>query len=228
MGRGIVDSKGHILIIDDDMAIRKLLKESLIAYGYQVTVASNGEQAISLFFSNHSIQLIILDVLMPGMSGYEVLKLIRQKSNVPIIMLSARDDEINQLEGFHQGADDYISKPVSIVLLVARIQAILKRNHEIGEIYHFGKITIEDTKKQVTINGHKVSLTPKEYALLLLFVKNPNIVLSRDTILNRVWDYDYEGDLRTVDTHIKQLRAKLTKECDYIKTVRGSGYLFSE
>lgn len=214
-----------ILIADDEYRIRKLLSDFLIREGYKIVEAEDGEQAIDLIFeSKVKIDLILLDVMMPKYDGWFVLERIREFSTVPVVMLTARSDEIDQLKGFKLGADDYVTKPFSPSVLVARINKILKKDKVDKEEYLFGKIKMSLSSREVFVNQLKVDLTPKEFELLKFFIDNKGIALSRDKILNAVWNYDYFGDLRTVDTHIKQLRSKLGDFGYYISTVRSIGY----
>lgn len=222
------ESKKCILIVDDDMRMRKAVGDFLIGKGYHVIEAENGVIALEKFYQNNNvIDLILLDIMMPKMNGFSVLNDLRENSLVPIIMLSARGSENDQLSGFTQGADDYITKPFSPALLTARIESLLRR---VGKYSHksisVGELNVDTVKKRVEISGEELVLTQKEYDLLLYFLINQGIPLTRGQILNSVWSYDYFGDGRTVDTHVKQLRAKLTPQCDFIKTVRGMGYKF--
>lgn len=215
----------HVLVADDEFRIRKLLTEFLQREGYKVIEAEDGEQAIDLIFeSKVKIDLVILDVMMPKYDGWFVLARIREFSTVPVVMLTARSDEYDQLKGFKLGADDYMTKPFSPSILMARIKNILKKEYNESEELTFGKIKISLTAREVFVDGIKIELTPKEFELLKFFIDNKGIALSRDKILNAVWNYDYFGDLRTVDTHIKQLRAKLGDKGSYISTVRSIGY----
>lgn len=219
--------KGRILVVDDDERIRRMLKDYLFSCGYMVTEAKDGEEAIDIFFANNNcMDLIILDVMMPGIDGLGVMKEIRNFSDIPVIFLSAKSEEYDQLLGFKRGADDYIPKPFSPKILLAHIEAILKRCNVEEKKYVVGEIEVDEIKRQVKICGDIVDFTPKEYDLLVYLIQNKDIAVSRENILNSVWNYDYFGDLRTVDTHIKQIRAKLTKLCPYIKTVHGFGYRF--
>ena len=216
-----------ILVVDDEARMRKLVKDFLTIKGYQVIEAGDGEEAVEIFFQQKDIALIILDVMMPKMDGWEVLKTIRLHSKVPIIMLTARGDERDELQGFDLGVDEYISKPFSPKILVARVEAILRRsNHVVGEVMNVGGIEINKAAHQVTIDGKPIELSYKEFELLTYFVENQGIALSREKILNNVWNYDYFGDARTIDTHVKKLRSKLGEKGDYIKTIWGMGYKF--
>ena len=215
-----------ILVVDDEARMRKLVKDFLTIKGYQVIEAGDGEEAVEIFFQK-DIALILLDVMMPKMDGWEVLKTIRLHSKVPIIMLTARGEERDELQGFDLGVDEYISKPFSPKILVARVEAILRRsNHVVGEVMNVGGIEINKAAHQVTIDGKPIELSYKEFELLTYFVENQGIALSREKILNNVWNYDYFGDARTIDTHVKKLRSKLGEKGDYIKTIWGMGYKF--
>ena len=216
-----------ILVVDDEARMRKLVKDFLTIKGYQVIEAGDGEEAVEIFFQQKDIALILLDVMMPKMDGWEVLKTIRLHSKVPIIMLTARGEEWDELQGFDLGVDEYISKPFSPKILVARVEAILRRsNHVVGEVMNVGGIEINKAAHQVTIDGKPIELSYKEFELLTYFVENQGIALSREKILNNVWNYDYFGDARTIDTHVKKLRSKLGEKGDYIKTIWGMGYKF--
>ena len=216
-----------ILVVDEEARMRKLVKDFLTIKGYQVIEAGDGEEAVEIFFQQKDIALILLDVMMPKMDGWEVLKTIRLHSKVPIIMLTARGEERDELQGFDLGVDEYISKPFSPKILVARVEAILRRsNHVVGEVMNVGGIEINKAAHQVTIDGKPIELSYKEFELLTYFVENQGIALSREKILNNVWNYDYFGDARTIDTHVKKLRSKLGEKGDYIKTIWGMGYKF--
>ena len=216
-----------ILVVDDEARMRKLVKDFLTIKGYQVIEAGDGEEAVEIFFQQKDIALILLDVMMPKMDGWEVLKTIRLHLKVPIIMLTARGEERDELQGFDLGVDEYISKPFSPKILVARVEAILRRsNHVVGEVMNVGGIEINKAAHQVTIDGKPIELSYKEFELLTYFVENQGIALSREKILNNVWNYDYFGDARTIDTHVKKLRSKLGEKGDYIKTIWGMGYKF--
>ena len=204
-----------ILVVDDEARMRKLVKDFLTIKGYQVIEAGDGEEAVEIFFQQKDIALILLDVMMPKMDGWEVLKTIRLHSKVPIIMLTARGEERDELQGFDLGVDEYISKPFSPKILVARVEAILRRsNHVVGEVMNVGGIEINKAAHQVTIDGKPIELSYKEFELLTYFVENQGIALSREKILNNVWIYDYFGDARTIDTHVKKLRSKLGEKGD--------------
>ena len=215
----------YVLIVDDEFRIRKLLAEFITREGYRVLEAEDGEEALDILFeSGKKVDLVILDVMMPKYDGWFVLERIREYMTIPVVMLTARSDEYDQLKGFKLGADDYVTKPFSPSVLVARVNKLLnKANKDQSEIV-FGYIRIDLAARKVFINEEEAFLTPKEFELLRYFIDNKGIALSRDKILNAVWNYDYYGDLRTVDTHIKQLRAKLGKYAHYISTVRSVGY----
>ena len=217
-----------ILIVDDESRMRKLIKDFLVAKGYSILEAEDGEKALQVFEENEEkIELILLDVMMPKLDGWSVLRQIRQTSKIPIIMLTARGEEQDELFGFELGVDEYISKPFSPKILVARVEAILKRTQgEIKQIKDYGGIEIDKEGRTVTVDGKTLELSLREYELLVYLVENENIALSRDKILNNVWNYDYYGDSRTIDSHIKKIRHKLGKKGKYIKTMRGVGYKF--
>jgi DNA-binding response OmpR family regulator len=215
-----------ILVVDDEALIRDVIKEYLGLENYIVDEASNGEEAVNKALEN-DYSLIIMDIMMPKMDGYQACReIMKTKNNIPFIMLSARSEEYDKLIGFELGIDDYVTKPFSPKELVARVKAVIKRTSGDGANLKFGMLEINDMAHDVLVNGEKVSLTPKEYDLLKYFVTNRNIALSREQLLANVWGYDFYGDDRTIDTHVKTLRKNL-KECgDYIKTVRGVGYKF--
>lgn len=215
-----------ILVVDDEALIRDVIKEYLGLENYIVDEASNGEEAVSKALDN-DYSLIIMDIMMPKMDGYQACREIKKtKNNIPFIMLSARSEEYDKLIGFELGIDDYVTKPFSPKELVARVKAVIKRTSGDGAYLKFGMLEINDAAHDVLVNGEKVALTPKEYDLLKYFVTNNNIALSREQLLTNVWGYDFYGDDRTIDTHVKTLRKNI-KECgDYIKTVRGVGYKF--
>ena len=217
-----------ILVVDDESRMRKLIKDFLVAKGYSIVEAEDGEKALEVFEENkNKINLIILDVMMPKLDGWSVLRQIRQDSKVPIIMLTARGEEQDELFGFELGVDEYISKPFSPKILVARVEAILKRtNQDKKEVKDYGGIQIDQEGRTVTVDGKTIELSLREYELLVYLVNNENIALSRDKILNNVWNYDYYGDSRTIDSHVKKIRHKLGKKGKYIKTIRGIGYKF--
>ena len=219
--------KIKILVVDDEARMRKLVKDFLSIKGYQVLEAGDGEEAVDLFFQQKDIALILLDVMMPKMDGWEVVKTIRKYSQVPIIMLTARGEESDELQGFNLGVDEYISKPFSPKILVARVEAILRRSNGCSEdwIVVCG-IHIDKTAHQVSVDGKPVDLSYKEFELMTYFAENQGIALSREKILNNVWNYDYFGDARTIDTHVKKLRSKLGEKGEYIKTIWGMGYKF--
>ena len=218
----------NILVVDDEQRMRKLIKDFLVAKDYEILEAEDGEKAIEVFEENKDkIDLILLDVMMPKLDGWSVLRQIRQNSKVPIIMLTARGEEQDELFGFELGVDEYISKPFSPKILVARVQAILKRTTQTEEkSIDYGGIEIDKNGRTVKVDGKNVELSLREFELLIYLVENENIALSRDKILNNVWNYDYYGDSRTIDSHIKKIRHKLGKKGKYIKTMRGIGYKF--
>ena len=217
-----------ILVVDDEARMRKLVKDFLSRENYIVKEAGDGEEAIDIFFEDNDIDLVILDVMMPKMDGWEVCKEIRQFSKVPIIMLTAKGEESDELLGFELGVDEYISKPFSPKILVARVDAILRRTNNIddNELITAGEIEINQAAHTVKVKGKTIELSFKEFELLEYFIKNKGIALSRENILNNVWNYDYFGDARTIDTHVKKLRAKLGDAGDYIHTIWGMGYKF--
>lgn len=216
-----------ILVVDDEARMRKLVRDFLTNKGFVVIEAGDGEEAVDTFFAQKDIALVLLDVMMPKMDGWEVLKTIRKYSRVPVIMLTARSEERDELQGFSLGVDEYISKPFSPKILVARVDAILRRSNVAStENMDVGGICIDKAAHQVTIDGREIELSYKEFELLSYFVENQGIALSREKILNNVWNYDYFGDARTIDTHVKKLRSKMGKKGDYIKTIWGMGYKF--
>lgn len=216
-----------ILVVDDESRMRKLVKDFLVRSNFEVIEAENGEQAVDLFFEEKEIALIILDVMMPKMDGYQVCKEIRQYSKVPIIMLTAKSDERDELLGFELGVDEYVSKPFSPKILVARVEAVLRRSKSSeDEVYEIGGIILDKAAHMVKIDGEEIELSFKEFELLTYFIVNKGVALSRERILNNVWNYDYYGDARTIDTHVKKLRNKMGSKGDYIKTIWGMGYKF--
>ena len=216
-----------ILVVDDESRMRKLVHDFLAKNNYEVIEAENGEEAVDLFFEQKNIELIILDVMMPKMDGWQVCKEIRQYSSVPIIMLTAKSDERDELLGFELGVDEYISKPFSPKILVARVEAILRRAGTVAaETTEIGGIVLDKSAHQVFVDGKPIELSVKEFELLTYFIDNKGIALSRERILNNVWNYDYFGDARTIDTHVKKLRSKMGDKGDYIKTIWGMGYKF--
>ena len=217
-----------ILVVDDEQRMRKLIKDFLKVKGFNIMEAEDGEKALEVFSQNkNKINLILLDVMMPKLDGWSVLRQIRQESKVPIIMLTARGEEQDELFGFELGVDEYISKPFSPKILVARVEAILKRtNQDEKEVKDYGGIEIDKEGRTVKVDGKPIELSLREYELLTYLVDNENIALSRDKILNNVWNYDYYGDSRTIDSHIKKIRHKLGKKGKYIQTMRGVGYKF--
>ena len=217
-----------VLIVDDEQRMRKLIKDFLKTKGYSILEAEDGEEGLAVFEQNkNKINLILLDVMMPKLDGWSVLRQIRQESKIPIIMLTARGEEQDELFGFELGVDEYISKPFSPKILVARVEAILKRsNQNQKEIKDYGGIEIDKEGRTVKVDGKLIELSLREYELLTYLVENQNIALSRDKILNNVWNYDYYGDSRTIDSHVKKITHKLGKKGKYIETIRGVGYKF--
>lgn len=220
--------KLKILVVDDESRMRKLVKDFLVKQNYEVLEAENGAEALDVFFETDGIALVILDVMMPKMDGWQVCREVRQASKVPIIMLTARSEERDELQGFELGVDEYISKPFSPKILVARVEAILRRSNVLDseEVSDAGGIVIDKAAHQVTIDGKGIELSYKEFELLTYFVENQGIALSREKILNNVWNYDYFGDARTIDTHVKKLRSKMGEKGNYIRTIWGMGYKF--
>ncbi|MCR5087290.1 MAG: response regulator transcription factor [Lachnospiraceae bacterium] len=215
-----------ILVVDDEARMRKLVCDFLQKQGYRFLEAEDGEQALDIFFATKKIDLVLLDVMMPKVDGWQVCKEIRQYSKVPIIMLTARGEERDELLGFKLGVDEYISKPFSPKILMARIDAILRRSGQGEESLSVGGIVIDKTAHIVTIDGTPIDLSVKEFELLTFFVENKGVALSREKILNNVWNYDYYGDARTIDTHVKKLRSKMGEKGEYIRTIWGMGYKF--
>ena len=217
-----------ILVVDDESRMRKLVKDFLTKSGYHVIEAEDGNRALEIYWEQKDIALILLDVMMPGTDGWQVCREIREHSKVPIIMLTARSDERDELTGFELGVDEYITKPFSPRILVARVEAILRRagQRSQNEPLSCGGITLDKNAHQVTIDGKPVELSYKEFELLTYFMENRGVALSREKILNNVWNYDYFGDARTIDTHVKKLRSKLGEKGSYIKTIWGMGYKF--
>lgn len=220
-------AENTILVVDDEQRMRKLVKDFLVRQNFKVLEAADGEEAVDVFLENKDIVLVILDVMMPKMDGWQTCREIRQYSKVPIIMLTARGEENDELRGFELGVDEYIAKPFSPKILVARVQAILRRaNAASEENLEYGGILLNRSAHEVLIDGEKVDLSFKEFELLSYFMENKDIALSRERILNHVWDYDYFGDARTIDTHVKKLRSKMGERGSYIKTIWGMGYKF--
>ena len=219
-------NKLKILVVDDESRMRKLVRDFLEKQNFAVLEAGDGSEALDIYFDNQDIALIILDVMMPKMDGWQVCREVRGYSKVPIIMLTARSDERDELQGFELGVDEYISKPFSPKILVARVEAILRRTNQVtdDETIEYGGITIDKAAHVVSIDGNPIDLSYKEFELLTYFMENKGIALSREKILNSVWNYDYFGDARTIDTHVKKLRSKLGGKGDLIKTVWGMGY----
>ena len=220
--------KVKILVVDDESRMRKLVRDFLERAGYRVIEAENGLEAMEIFYENKDIGLLVLDVMMPKMDGWQVCREVRQSSQIPIIMLTARSEERDELQGFELGVDEYISKPFSPKILVARVEAILRRSRAFDgdEAIDAGGIVIDKAAHRVQIDGADIDLSFKEFELLTYFVENQGIALSREKILNNVWNYDYFGDARTIDTHVKKLRSKLESKGHYIKTIWGMGYKF--
>ena len=220
--------KLKILVIDDESRMRKLVRDFLVKKNFEVLEAENGEEAIDIFFQEKEIALLILDIMMPKMDGWQVCREIRQHSKVPIIMLTAKGDERDELLGFELGVDEYISKPFSPKILVARVEALLRRAHMLtmDEAMEVGGIRLDKAAHKVTIDGKNIELSFKEFELLTYFIENQGLALSREKILNHVWNYDYFGDARTIDTHVKKLRSKMGEKGEYIKTIWGMGYKF--
>ena len=220
--------KIKILVVDDESRMRKLVKDFLGREGYQVLEAGDGMEAMEVFYDEKDIALIILDVMMPRMDGWQVCREVRQSSKVPIIMLTARSEERDELQGFALGVDEYISKPFSPKILVARVEAILRRTGQTGaeDVLSAGGIVIDKAAHLATVDDKPMDLSFKEFELLTYFLENQGIALSREKILNSVWNYDYFGDARTIDTHVKKLRSKMGDKGEYIKTVWGMGYKF--
>lgn len=220
--------KIKILVVDDESRMRKLVRDFLEREGFEVLEAGDGVEAMDLFYEEKEVALVILDVMMPKMDGWQTLREIRQTSQVPVIMLTARSEERDELQGFKLGVDEYISKPFSPKILVARVEAVLRRSHAVGvgEVLEAGGITVDKAAHQVKIDGKEIDLSFKEFELMAYFVDNQGIALSREKILNNVWNYDYFGDARTIDTHVKKLRSKMGEKGNYIKTIWGMGYKF--
>lgn len=217
----------RILIVDDEQGIREVIKEYCILENYQVEEAENGIEAIEKI-KEKNIDLIVLDIMMPKLDGYSALKEIKKIKNIPVILLSARKEEFDKLMGFDLGSDDYITKPFSPKELIARIKAVTKRTTEIKEEYILDTLKVDFRGHTVSIDDKEIKLTPKEFELLTYFIKNPNIALSREQLLSKIWGYDFFGDDRTIDTHIKMLRNNLKQYRDLIVTVRGIGYKFED
>ena len=217
-----------ILVVDDESRMRKLVKDFLVREGYTVLEAGDGMEAMDIFYEDKDIALIILDVMMPKMDGWQVCREVRESSKVPIIMLTARSEERDELQGFDLGVDEYISKPFSPKILVARVNAILRRTRGTtgGDVIEAGGIRMDKAAHIVEIDGQQIELSYKEFELLSYFMENEGIALSREKILNNVWNYDYFGDARTIDTHVKKLRSKLGDKGEYIRTIWGMGYKF--
>ncbi|MDY2836398.1 MAG: response regulator transcription factor [Bilifractor sp.] len=220
--------KLKVMVVDDEARMRKLVKDFLVKDNFNVIEAADGEEALGKFYEDKDIALILLDVMMPKMDGWQVCREIRKESKVPIIMLTARGDERDELLGFDLGVDEYISKPFSPKILVARVEAILRRTNQMNQndVLEAGGIEINKSAHQASVNGQLIELSFKEFELLTYFLENQGIALSREKILNNVWNYDYFGDARTIDTHVKKLRSKMGSKGNYIKTIWGMGYKF--
>lgn len=224
----MIDTKRCILIVDDEKKMLRVLKDFFTINDFYVLEAGDGEEAVNIFYENNAkIDLVLLDVMMPKLDGFQVLSEIRDASLVPVIMLTAKGEEYDQLLGFNSGADDYIQKPFSPSLLLARVEAVLKRigKDKFSEIT-IGELTVNIEKRNVKVNGKRMELTPKEFDLLYYFILNKGLTLTREQILDSVWGYEFSGDTRTVDTHVKQLRSKLSEYSSYIKTIHRVGYQF--
>ena len=217
-----------ILVVDDEMRIRKLVRDFLVKHDFIVLEAEDGEQALNIFYEQKDLAMVILDVMMPKLDGWQVCREIRKESKVPIIMLTARGDERDELTGFELGVDEYISKPFSPKILVARVEAILRRTNQLDtdDILEAGGIRINKSAHEASVDGRPIDLSFKEFELLTYFLENQGIALSREKILNHVWNYDYYGDARTIDTHVKKLRSKIGEKGEYIRTIWGLGYKF--
>ena len=221
--------KLKVLVVDDESRMRKLVRDFLVKQDYEVVEAEDGEDALNKFYEQKDIALVILDVMMPKINGWDVCREIRDNSKVPIIMLTAKGEESDELQGFSIGADEYISKPFSPKILVARVEAILRRTGKSEEeVIEIGGISIDKLGHQVLVDGRELELSYKEFELLAYFMENRGIALSREKILNSVWNYDYFGDARTIDTHVKKLRSKMGAKGELIKTIWGMGYKFEE
>ena len=221
-------NKLKILIADDESRMRKLVKDFLVKRDFEVVEAEDGAKALEIFYEDKDIALIILDVMMPNVDGYQALKEIRMSSKIPVIMLTAKSTEYDEIQGFDKGADEYITKPFSPKILVARVEALLRRSNllDAEDKLEIGGIVVDKSAHTVTIDGELIDLSFKEFELLTYFIENRSIALSREKILNNVWNYDYFGDARTIDTHVKKLRAKMGEKGEYIKTIWGMGYKF--
>ena len=221
-----MSKKEKILVVDDETRMRKLISDFLISNDFDVIEAGDGEEALDVYFKNKGISLVILDVMMPKLDGYETLRAIRNESKVPVILLTAKGEENDQIKGFMSGADDYIQKPFSPKILIARINAILRRNDTSNEVVEACGIKIDKSSHQIYVDDEPVEFSFKEFELIEYLIENKGVALTREKILNAVWNFDYYGDARTVDTHIKKVRAKLGKRGDAIKTLWGYGYKF--
>lgn len=217
-----------IIVADDEIRFRRVIGDFLKKQGYEVLLAENGQEALSLFYENPDVNLLILDVMMPQINGYDLCSIIREKSKVPILILTAKSEEEDEIKSFEVGANEYISKPFSLTVLLARVKNILNNvrpdNISTEDSIVFQELKINKQSHVVTVKGNVIDLTQKEFEILIYLLDNKGKVISREQILNKIWDYDYIGDERTVDTHIKNLRVKLTEDCNIIKTIRGYGY----
>ena len=217
-----------IIVADDEIRFRRVIGDFLKKQGYEVLLAENGQEALSLFYENPDVNLLILDVMMPQINGYDLCSIIREKSKVPILILTAKSEEEDEIKSFEVGANEYISKPFSLTVLLARVKNILNNvrpdNISTEDSIVFQELKIDKQSHIVTVKGNVIDLTQKEFEILIYLLDNKGKVISREQILNKIWDYDYIGDERTVDTHIKNLRVKLTEDCNIIKTIRGYGY----
>lgn len=219
--------KNLILVVEDGEKLARTLSDFLKISGYEVLIAADGQQAVEVFYQNmHKLDLILLDIMLPILDGYEVLSEIRKKSDVPVILLTAKSTIADQLNGFQKGADDYITKPYTLAIIKAHVEAVLKRAGKLRDTLEAGEVKVELDSQRVFLKENYMETTPKEFELLVYFMENENVVLTREAILNSVWGYDYNGDTRTVDTIVKQLRKKMTDGCPYIRSVYGVGYLF--
>lgn len=221
-----------IIVADDEIRFRKVIGEFLKKQGYEILEASNGQEALTMYYENQDVSLLILDVMMPQINGLDLCSIIKKESNVPILILTAKSEEDDELDAFNAGANDYISKPFSLTILLARVKNLLKTNSyskgQTDELLKYKNLTINKTAHTVQVDGNFIELTQKEFEMLLFLLNNKGKVISREQILNKIWEYDFIGDERTIDTHIKNLRIKLTDNCNIIKTIRGYGYKIEE
>lgn len=221
-----------IIVADDEIRFRKVIGEFLKKQGYEILEASNGQEALTMYYENLDVSLLILDVMMPQINGLDLCSIIKEESNVPILILTAKSEEDDELDAFNAGANDYISKPFSLTILLARVKNLLKTNiyskSQTDELLKYKNLTINKTAHTVQVDGNFIELTQKEFEMLLYLLNNKGKVISREQILNKIWEYDFIGDERTIDTHIKNMRIKLTDNCNIIKTIRGYGYKIEE